>query len=349
MTERDATRRRRRKTTVSRSVLFYKRMIAATLAFIILTLTILTLVFGIRLHRTRKTLEDAQDRLFDLEMVEMQRRAEEEAERLANVVPPEQEKPAGEKNATAILADNPLVAHALGAVDGIEGLNCLEGFVERYNAGVRVFEADLRMTSDGAVVLRHDWIGDLQEGIDTTHIPTLDEFLAKPILGQYTPLSFHDLLLLMAQYPDVCIITDTKFMDAESTTVQFRAMVEDAHKLGLSYLFDRMIVQIYSPDHFVVVDSVYHFPNYIYTLYQESFGKTGDAFRNKAVFCEENGIMGIALWEDWWDADYYPIADWRHIKVFVHTVNSASSARRLLRSGISGIYTDVLLPEDLEG
>lgn len=348
MSERTATRRKKRK-SASRSVLFYKRMIAATLAFIILTLTILTIVFGVRLHRAHKTLDEAQDRLFDLEMAEMQRRAEEEAERLANVIPPEQEKPAGEKNATEILADNSIAAHALGTADGVEGLNCLEGFVEHYNAGVRVFEADLRMTSDGAVVLRHDWIGGLQEGIDTTSIPTLDEFLAQPILGKYTPLSFHDLLLLMAQYPDVCVITDTKFTDAESTTVQFRAMLEDAHKLGLTYLFDRIVVQVYSPDHFVVVDGVYHFPHYIYTLYQESFGKTEDAFRNKAIFCEENGIMGIALWEDWWDADYAPIADWRHIKVFVHTVNSASSARRLLGSGVSGIYSDVLIPSDLEG
>ena len=28
-------------------------------------------------------------------------------------------------------------------------------------------------------------------------------------------MSFRDLLLLMEEYPDICIITDTKFTDAE--------------------------------------------------------------------------------------------------------------------------------------
>lgn len=336
------------KKAMTPSVIFYKRVIAATLAFIILALTVLAIVFGVRLHRTNKALREAEDKLEEIELAELQKRAAEEAERLRNTIPPEQEKPEGERSALEILADNTLIAHALGSVDGVEGLNCLEGFYERYQAGVRVFEADLRMTSDGAVVLRHDWNGGLQEDVDPMHIPTLDEFLSKQIMGQYTPLSFHDLLLIMAQHPDICIITDTKFTDAESVTAQFHAMVDEAHKLGLSYLFDRIVVQVYSPDHFAVVDGVYHFPHYIYTLYQEQFGQTENAFRNKAIFCQDNGIMGIALWDYWWDPDYAPIADWRNIKVFAHTVNDADAARRLLRSGIRGIYTDTLTPADLE-
>ena len=167
------------KSTMTPSVIFYKRMIAATLAFIILTLTILVVVFGVRLHRTNKALREAEDKLQEIELAELQKRAAEEAERLRNAIPPEQEKPEGERNAEEILADNTIIAHALGSVDGVEGLNCLEGFYEHYRAGVRVFEADLRMTADGAVVLRHDWNGGLQEDVDPMHIPTLDEFLSK--------------------------------------------------------------------------------------------------------------------------------------------------------------------------
>lgn len=336
------------KKPVSRSVIFYKRMIAATLALIILILAALAVWFGASLRRVRGELGDASARLLEFSEQEAARLAAEKEEELRNAVPPEQAKPADERNATEILAVNPLVAHALGVVDGYDGLNCLEGFKASYDAGVRVFEADLRMTSDGYVVLRHDWVGNLQEGVDQMHIPTLEQFLASPILGKYTPLSFRDLLLLMAQYPDICVITDTKFTDAEPVTEQFRAMLDEARRLGMSYLFDRMVVQIYSPEHFQVVDGLYHFPHYLYTLYQEDFGKTEDAFRRKAVFCEESGIMGIALWEDWWDPAYYPIADWRHLKVFVHTVNSAATAQKLLRGGVSGIYSDVLTPGDLE-
>lgn len=333
---------------ISHSVLYYKRMIALTLLLILLALTALSIVLGVRLRAARAALSEAEDEVLRYDMEEMQRRAEEEAERLKNAVPPEQAKPKGERSAPEILATNHIVAHALGAVDGVESLNCLEGFKAAYDDGVRVFEVDLRMTSDGYVVLRHDWLGNLQDGIDTTHIPTLDEFFTKPILGKYTPLSFRDLLLLMAQYPDICVITDTKFTDAEPVTEQFLSMLDDARGLGMSYLFDRMVIQVYSPEHFTVVDGVYHFPHYIYTLYQESFGQNEDAFRRKAVFCEENGIMGITLEQGRWDEDYLPIANWRGVKVFVHTVNSASEARRLLRGGVTGVYSDFLIPADVE-
>ena len=46
-------------------------------------------------------------------------------------------------------------------------------------------------------------------------------------------------LLMMEEYPDICVITDTKFTDAEVVTLQFRSMLRDAEELGLSYLFDR--------------------------------------------------------------------------------------------------------------
>lgn len=333
--------------SVSRSVLFYKRMIAATLAVIILALAGLSIYFARRLARVSGELADARGELFEAAQRDAERLAEEEAEKLRNAIPPEQTKPAGEADAAEILAGSTVVAHALGAVDDLEGLNCLEGFQERYDAGVRVFEVDLRMTSDGHVVLRHDWLGGLQEGIDNTAIPTLEEFLSKPIYGIYTPLSFRDLLHLMARYPDVCIITDTKFTDAEPTTEQFRAMVDDAHSLGLTYLFDRMIIQVYSPTHFAVVDGVYHFPHYIYTLYQDYFGQTEESFRNKAVFCKENGIMGLTLGVEVWDADYAPIADWWGVKVYVHTVNDADEAKGLLRTGVRAVYSDTLGPMDI--
>ncbi len=57
------------------------------------------------------------------------------------------------------------------------------------------------MTSDGQVVPA---AGGWQEGI-LVSIPTRDAFLAAPLLERYTPMSFRDLLLLMEEYPDICI------------------------------------------------------------------------------------------------------------------------------------------------
>lgn len=291
----------------------------------------------------------------------------------------EKEPPEDTLSAPDILADASLIAHGMGAVaapedgaaasgdpaggasgDGtgdaltdangrelVTVLNCLEGFQAQYAAGVRVFEADLRLTSDMEVVLRHDWRAGWQEGVSETSIPTLEEFLETPVLGEYTPLSFQDLLLLMEEYPDVCIITDTKFTEAEVVTAQFTAMLSDAKELGLTYLFDRFVIQVYDELMFKVVDGLHHFPHYIYTLYATGFAGTEDAFREAASFCADNGFLGLTLWDYWWREAYAPIARELGVAVYVHTVNDAQEARELLDQGVSGIYTDTLTPADL--
>lgn len=295
----------------------------------------------------------------------------------------EKEPPEDALSALDILADASLIAHGMAAVvapedgaadsaaasgdpDGgasgdetadaltdangrelVTVLNCLEGFQAQYAAGVRVFEADLRLTSDMEVVLRHDWRAGWQEGVSETSIPTLEEFLETPVLGEYTPLSFQDLLLLMEEYPDVCIITDTKFTEAEVVTAQFTAMLSDAKELGLTYLFDRFVIQVYDELMFKVVDGLHHFPHYIYTLYATGFAGTEGAFREAASFCADNGFLGLTLWDYWWREAYAPIARELGVSVYVHTVNDAQEARELLDQGVSGIYTDTLTPADL--
>ncbi|MBR3559994.1 MAG: hypothetical protein IKN81_00430 [Oscillospiraceae bacterium] len=331
------------------SVIFYKRMIALTLAIIILTLATLSIVFSVKWRHARRDLSDTRIQLEAYELAAQKEREAAEAERIRNAIPPELAKPEGERSAPEILAESSVVLHAFGAVDDAVGLNCLEGFLTHYKAGARVFEVDLRLTSDGYAVLRHDWLGGVQAGIDQLHIPTLDVFRATPINGTYTPLSFRDVLLLMAQYPDVCIITDTKLLDNEVVTAQFQSMVSEAHRLGMSYLFDRMIVQIYSPEHFTVVDGIYHFPHYIYTLYQDYFGRNEESFDNKVTFCEQNGILGLTLSEEIWDESYLSIAEAHHTNVYIHTINDAEYADKLLQSGVKAIYTDYLDPKDLGG
>ncbi len=249
-------------------------------------------------------------------------------------------------SASEILAGTTVISHGMGMIDGVTTLNCLESFQQQYAKGVRVFEADLRMTSDLQVVLRHDWRAGWQENVSETRIPTLAEFREKPLLGQYTALSFQDLLRLMVEYPDICIITDTKFMDAELVTLQFQMMLKDAKELGLYRLFDRIVVQVYSELMFKVVDHIGEFPHYIFTLYNTGFDGRLESFESVANFCHTNGIDGITMWSDWWNTEFAPVAEEYGLAVYVHTVNDAEQARALVESGVCGIYTDSLIPTD---
>lgn len=230
----------------------------------------------------------------------------------------------------------------MGEVDGRAYLNCLEGFQAMYAQGVRVFEADLELTIDGKIVLRHDWSFDVQDGIGADAIPTREDFLAVPILGEYTPLSFRDLLLLMEEYPDICVITDTKYTGPETAAAQLRLMLEDAQELGLTKLFDRIVIQIYNRAMGETLAERFGFPHYIYTLYAEGFEQTADAFRELAAYCANHGIEGVTMWADWWDPAYAPIAQTFGVRVYAHTVNDPEQARQLLDSGISAVYTDSL-------
>ena len=259
-----------------------------------------------------------------------------EAQTAENPEVREKEKPEGELSAPEILSGVQVIAHGMGTVDGLATLNCLEGFQQQYAAGVRVFEADLRLTRDGKVVLRHDWWHyEWQDGINWANIPTREKFLSEKILKKYTPLSFRDLLLLMEQYPDICIITDTKFTESDAFFLQFDAMLADARELGLTYLFDRIVIQVYSGNMRTGLHNIYPFPHYIYTLYQdEDFTGTKDSFRERAAYCAKHGIKGIAI-------------DQHCIQLYVHTVNDAATAKKLLDAGCDAVYTDSLTPAQL--
>lgn len=258
----------------------------------------------------------------------------------------EKEKPEGELSGPEILANAQLISHAMGAIDGLTLLNCLESFQAQYEAGIRVFEVDLRLTRDVKTVLRHDWRGNWQPGINDASIPTREQFLSEKILEKYTPLSFRDLLLLMEEYPDICIITDTKFTEPDVYMIEFDSMAADAKELGLSYLFDRIIIQVYGKNMFTALNNAHHFPHYIYTLYNEGFAQTKAAFRDRALFCSQRGINGITMWDYWWNPSYAAIAEEYGIHVYVHTVNDVEKSKKLLDSGIDAIYTDSMTPAD---
>lgn len=261
----------------------------------------------------------------------------------------EKEKPEGELSAAEILAGSQIIAHAMGAIDDLRTPNCLEGFLAQYEAGVRVFEADLRLTRDVKNVLHHDWYyPDWQDGISYTNIPTREKFVSEKILDKYTPLSFQDLLLLMVEYPDICVVTDTKFTEPDVFYIQFDSLLADAHELGLTYLLDRIFVQVYDERMHTGLENIHPFPHYIYTLYQDkTFDGTEDSFREKAAFCAEHGIEGITMSDYWWKPAYAGIAEEYGVKVYVHTINDADKAKEILSGGAAAIYSDSLAPSDV--
>ena len=240
-----------------------------------------------------------------------------------------------------------IVGHSFGQIDEYPYTGSLEAFQYNYEKGYRTFEVDMEVTSDGKVVLRHDWDFAIQENVSSANIPTEEEFLSIPIYGKYTPLSFSDLCKIMKEHPDIWVVTDTKYTMPEDVSKQFAIMVNTAEELGMTEVLDRMIVQIYNEPMLDYVRSAYPFKSYIFTLYQR-WGATAEEFIEIARWSVEHDIDVITM--DGWRAteEIMEIAERYDLDIYVHTVNDSVEAKEHFQRGVKGIYTDKLGWEEIK-
>ena len=240
----------------------------------------------------------------------------------------------------------PVICHALGRTqEGDTLTNSLEAFQYNYMRGQRVFEADVQITSDGKMVLRHDWVSGLgqEEAFGWTEedswAVTAEEFLSSPIYGKYTPLSLEDWFAIMREYPDIWFVTDTKY--SNEVEAQFSLFRDTAIENGYEDVLSRVIVQIYYKEMYDEVMKVYPFENLIWTLYYIGYpGK-----QEILDFMAEKEIPVLVMPSSWWYGQQEEDLKDSSIKVYVHTVNDEEEALLRLQHGVSGIYSDDILPE----
>lgn len=241
---------------------------------------------------------------------------------------------------------HPLIAHALGGIDGNDLTNSSEAFEANYAKGFRVFEADLILTSDQRLVARHDWekkqyVRFKQDGyipnLKNTHYLTLDEFLHLPILNKYNAMSYTDLLLRMVKYPDAYLVLDTKFTDERTIRKQYEQIVFEANQIDPA-LLERIVPQLYNQQMLKTVDAIYPFPSYIYTLYQskDTYNQVADFVRS------EPRIKAVTMAESRVTKAFIQSLSKLGVRAYVHTVNNLSTYRKYQEAGVFGIYTDFI-------
>ena len=220
-----------------------------------------------------------------------------------------------------------LIAHAMGGLEGRAYTNSLEAFHHSYDLGYRIFEVDMALTPEGALVLTHNGAG------------PYDEFMRGT--GEYTRLDIRDLIALMREYPEIVVITDTKYAQREEYLLQFTRILEAAGQADASIL-QRIVPQVYSVEMLHDLMALYPFSSVIYTLYYTAIWNIDSVLD----VCRETGLGFITFPCDEKDLDV--IAPWKEagIHVATHTVNDPRMARRLLDMGLDMIYTDDLNPAD---
>jgi len=240
------------------------------------------------------------------------------------------------------------VAHSFGGIDGKNYTGSLEAFLYNYKMGHRTFEVDLQLTSDNELVSTHDWEAaeDLQ-GSFSTEVPDLEEFLSKPILDKYTPLSLANILTIMDEHKDMYIVTDSKDMAWDDVEKQINNILITAKKTGTESVLDRFVIQVYSPEHYEMVNKLYSFKSYIFTLYMYWHDDDLKKFRKICEWCYSKNIHYITMWNYKYSPEVAQIAKDYNIEVFVHTENDVNQAKQFLARGAKGIYTDFIIPSQL--
>lgn len=108
-----------------------------------------------------------------------------------------------------VLSDaNRFIAHAGGAIGGHLYTNSRDAFELAIDNGYRFIELDFIMTSDGHLVAAHDWGHWRKITGSAVQRPTLEQFLATPIHGLYSAISFRQVAEAMAHNPRLVLVTD---------------------------------------------------------------------------------------------------------------------------------------------
>lgn len=241
------------------------------------------------------------------------------------------------------------IAHALGEIDGIDYTNSKEAFLSSYEKGIRLFEMDLTQTSDGVWVCRHSWsqpMGQWQG--EEKKILTAKEFLAQPLYGKYTPMTFEEFLIFLKDYPDAYVLLDSKqysIRNYRRTLEDYSEYIKIAQNAGVQEVLKQLIPEIYNQVMFSGTALLYEFPSYIYSLWQEY---SIEEIKKIADFCIEKKIPAVTVSYRYWTEEVQEIFESQGLLVYVYTVNEISEAKKFMESGVSGVCSDSLLDKDLE-
>lgn len=242
-----------------------------------------------------------------------------------------------------------LIAHALGAIDGYSHTNSIDALITSYDKGHRVFEMDLITTSDGVLIGRHDWYealyGKLYQEVSKEKFNnplSLDEFLSLPINKKYTPMTAEQMLVILSQYPDMYIVTDTKTANSEEVHKQFSQLIALAKSIDPSIL-DRIIPQIYTENMHKAVDKLHPFKNYIYSLYINKYDND-----RVLQYAKENKLGVVMMDEKRFSKKFVDQLAKAGIKTYMHTFNEVDKIKEYQKQGVIGVMTDQLTPSDMK-
>ena len=218
-----------------------------------------------------------------------------------------------------------IITHAGGGLQGMSYLNCKEAFPYYYQAGNRVFEYDIDLSSDGKYLCTHS-----EEPVSEK------EHLFRKIDNRFIPISITECIELIKTYQDIKVIFDCKFYDLQP----FAQFLKD-HILSENDL-SRIVIQVFNEENIAQVRNVWNFKMLYVCMNNTDFIIAAELcvrYQIPAVSISIGSIENRAGWEVFQKAN---------ICTFIYTVNTVEEYMKLRRSGLSGVFSDFLLEKDVK-
>jgi glycerophosphoryl diester phosphodiesterase len=225
----------------------------------------------------------------------------------------------------------PVIAHAGGTVAGQRGTNSLEALNASLARGVRLFEVDLHWTEDRQLVLLHDWNQSVERLFGREpHRMTASQFLAADMKEGLTQMTVPSLASWVSAHSDVWIVSDVKARNIRALGV----IAELYPRLAA-----RLIPQVYRFSGVDAARSLGYGP-VILTVYRKRYSR-----RALVELLGHRELFALTIPQH--RANDLPALVQRGARVYLHTVNDAAKARKLMEAGARGVYSDDLSPADL--
>lgn len=237
--------------------------------------------------------------------------------------------------------DSGLVAHALGGIDGYTYLNSKEGFEDSYARGMRFIEVDLCFSADGRLICSHGFKeADVErmgiQGVTVGNPPEYEAWNVMRFHGTYTTQDAEDILHYMESYPELYVEFDMRSLKGEDAYRMAEAVI-DTFGTDLA-LYQRILIQVYSPEMYEIFKEVYDFP--VMQFYMtKAFCKDIDTYIG---FCQDHEITSIAISDSYVTDEILEKLLNSGIKIMVHTVDDPVKAQMYLDQGVTVICTNHL-------
>lgn len=223
-----------------------------------------------------------------------------------------------------------LVAHGGGAVYGYRITNSREAITNAYDNGFRYIELDFELTTDGEIVIIHDWETMAERLLFDEGPVSLEEFNSAEKFMDFTLMDLNGLLSWLHEHEGCRIITDTK-----NDNIKVLKKLAEGAPDDLA----RFIPQIYGFEEYDAVIKL-GFSDIILTTYEMGGEDIGELLE----FAEGHELWAITMPQAHLTQGVVTELYRAGLRVYAHTVNDLAFYEMWKENGLFGIYTDYFYP-----